>query len=141
LDGTLVDLDVDWEGYKKERGNRDVMKCLDLRERFELENIDNIGVRERVVNIARGLCDKKLAIFSRNTHKTISTAIKDMGIKFDMIISINDVEKPKPDPEGLELILNKTNVKKEKALFIGDSDIDRIAGERAGIKTLMVNEI
>lgn len=53
---------------------------------------------------------------------------------FDMVVTALDVKKPKPDPESIKLILDTLRVKKERALFVGDSEIDRIAALSSGIK-------
>jgi phosphoglycolate phosphatase-like HAD superfamily hydrolase len=38
----------------------------------------------------------------------------------------------------LERALGKYNIKKENALFIGDSERDKIAGENGGIRSIQV---
>jgi pyrophosphatase PpaX len=116
------------------------MECLDILERYELARIDNLKVIQNMVDLARRFPGKK-AIFSKNTRKVVEKAVQAMGLEFDMIVSINDVEKPKPDPEGLENIIKALNVKRERIIYIGDSETDRIAGEKAGVKTVLVSEL
>lgn len=141
LDGTLIDIPVDWEAYKAERGHRNIMECLDILEKYEMKNINDIRLKNDIIDLARNLSDKKLAIFSKTTRKVVDIAIKKIGIKFDIIVSINDVVKPKPDPEGIEIILKKLGIPKEKTIYIGDRDVDKKAGERAGVKTVLVSEL
>ena len=141
LDGTLVDIDVDWESYKSERGDRDAMDCLDLLEKYEMKNIEKMELKQDIVNMAKNLSNKKLAIFSKTTRRVVDEAIKRMGIEFDVVVTINDVMKPKPDPEGIEIILKQLGIPKEKTIYIGDREVDKIAGERAGVKTVLVNEL
>jgi HAD superfamily hydrolase (TIGR01509 family) len=53
---------------------------------------------------------------------------------FDMVVTALDVKNPKPHPESVEKILRAFNLKKEEAVFIGDSEIDQQTAESAHIK-------
>jgi len=53
---------------------------------------------------------------------------------FDMVVTALDVKNPKPHPESIEKILEAFKLKKEEAVFIGDSELDQQAAESAGIK-------
>ena len=58
---------------------------------------------------------------------------------FDVVISADDVNIPKPDPSGIDKALEKLNIKnKEEVLYIGDNDIDYITASNAGVDTLLV---
>lgn len=45
----------------------------------------------------------------------------------------DDVEKPKPDPEGLLKLLELFGVRKNELLYIGDSHVDEKAAAAAGV--------
>jgi len=53
---------------------------------------------------------------------------------FDMVVTALDVTRPKPAPESVEKILTNLAVHKEKAIFIGDSEVDRETASSSGIK-------
>ena len=53
---------------------------------------------------------------------------------FDMVVTAIDVKNPKPHPESIEKILQAFNLKREDAIFIGDSELDQQAAKSAGIK-------
>ena len=53
---------------------------------------------------------------------------------FNIIITAEDVNLKKPNPEGLEKILKYTKYDKNDALFLGDSRVDQLAAFNAGIK-------
>ena len=53
---------------------------------------------------------------------------------FDMVVTALDVKNPKPHPESIEKILQAFKLKREEAVFIGDSELDQQAAESAGIK-------
>ena len=40
------------------------------------------------------------------------------------MITPEDISKPKPDPESIDIILNTLNVSKEQALVVGDTIVD-----------------
>lgn len=50
----------------------------------------------------------------------------------DFVIAGDLVKAPKPDPEGLELALERLGVAREDALFCGDTVLDAEAAQRAG---------
>ena len=58
---------------------------------------------------------------------------------FDVVISADDVNTPKPNPEGIYKAMEKVGIKDKKdVLYIGDNDIDYYSGTNAGIDTLLV---
>ena len=63
--------------------------------------------------------------------------IEDM---FDVVISADDVNSPKPDPEGIYKAMEKVGIKnKGDVLYIGDNDIDYFSGSNAGVETMLVS--
>jgi len=53
---------------------------------------------------------------------------------FDMVVTALDVKNPKPHPESIEKIIQKFNLNKEEAVFVGDSEVDQQTAKSAGIK-------
>lgn len=81
----------------------------------------------------------RLAVF---TTKYSSAALLGLNLfdlvpYFDMILSGDQVQKSKPDPEGIYTILNE--LKCDKAVMVGDSAGDILSGKNAGIYTVGVN--
>ena len=63
--------------------------------------------------------------------------IEDM---FDVVISADDVDSPKPNPEGIYKAMEKVDIKnKGDVLYIGDNDIDYFSGSNAGVETMLVS--
>ncbi|PLX69821.1 MAG: HAD family hydrolase [Denitrovibrio sp.] len=60
----------------------------------------------------------------------------DMGNYFSYSVTTMDVAKPKPDPEGIHMIMEKFNAKKEDILFIGDAFTDYYAAKAADVQFL-----
>jgi pyrophosphatase PpaX len=53
----------------------------------------------------------------------------------DCLVSSDDVQYPKPDPEGVHLALEKMEVAADRLLFVGDAPADIEAGKAAGVCT------
>lgn len=59
---------------------------------------------------------------------------------FDVIITADDVNIPKPDPSGINKALEKTNIiDKSSVLYIGDNDIDYFTANNANVDSLLVS--
>jgi phosphoglycolate phosphatase len=72
---------------------------------------------------------------STNRTNTINQVLKTFALDsyFDLVISAQDVERPKPDPESLYRILAHFRISPEQGLFIGDSEVDAQTALRAGV--------
>jgi HAD superfamily hydrolase (TIGR01509 family) len=53
---------------------------------------------------------------------------------FEMVVTALDVKNPKPHPESIEKILQECNLRKEEAVFVGDSEVDQQTAKSSGIK-------
>jgi phosphoglycolate phosphatase len=53
--------------------------------------------------------------------------------RFDMVVTSADVTRPKPDPEGALRILGSLGIHPDEAVFIGDSSVDQMTAQGAGI--------
>ena len=54
---------------------------------------------------------------------------------FDIIVTCDDVENPKPDIEGLVKIVNFLKINPKDLLYIGDQKSDGLTGKKASIQT------
>ena len=52
-----------------------------------------------------------------------------------MVVSANDVQRGKPDPEPVRLILQRLAVCASEALVVGDASFDIMMGRAAGCRT------
>ncbi len=75
-----------------------------------------------------------------NRSATIPALIDHLGLQgiFDAVASARDKVRPKPAPDILELCLQRAAVEASRAVYVGDSETDRIAAEGAGIHFLGV---
>ncbi len=73
------------------------------------------------------------------TSKRRDTAVKGLQLMnmekyFPVIVSLDEVTKPKPDPQPLYTALDQLGRKAGQALMVGDSEHDILAGKNAGTK-------
>ncbi len=82
----------------------------------------------------RGL---KMAIVSTKKRNTILHGLRLMGVSelFDTVISLDDVENPKPDPEPILKALKELSSSAAESLMIGDNSHDIEGGKNAGVRT------
>ena len=78
-------------------------------------------------NIKMGVCTNKPHEYAL---KCVKTYFKGYNIK---TIGAGNIYPLKPNPKGLNEILNKFNIKPSNCLFVGDSDIDIITAKNAKI--------
>jgi HAD superfamily hydrolase (TIGR01509 family) len=78
--------------------------------------------------------DRRIALFT-NRSNTIGPLLDafDLAPYFELVISSQDVDRPKPHPEGLYKILERFQTPSGRALFIGDSPSDAAAASAAGV--------
>ena len=53
---------------------------------------------------------------------------------FEMVVTAMDVEHPKPHPESVDKILQRFYLRKEEAVYVGDSEVDRQTARASGIQ-------
>lgn len=54
------------------------------------------------------------------------------------VVCGDDLPTHKPHPGGIEEILRRLDVARGQALFVGDADVDVLAGAEAGVRTLLI---
>ena len=91
-----------------------------------METLD--ALRERGVDMA--------IVTSRHRESTLR-GIDLCGLtdRFDVIVTPEDVQSPKPHPEPVLTALSRLGATPEEAIFIGDSPHDIAAGREAGTRT------
>ncbi len=75
-----------------------------------------------------------------SNRRRLLPALSGAGLEgyFSMAVGMEDVGVPKPDPESIYLVLQKLGVSKDRAYFVGDSEVDAIAARNAGIRFIGV---
>ncbi len=70
-----------------------------------------------------------------NRGKSLPLVLQTLGLQelFDLTVSCYDVTHPKPHPECLQKILHHFQASPLEALYIGDSPVDLVVAEAAGV--------
>lgn len=82
----------------------------------------------------------RLAIITNKGRRTTAITLEQCGLApyFDVVVTGDDVSRPKPDPEGIRLALARLRAEPQEAWFIGDAPVDVLAGRAAGTRTCAV---
>ena len=88
------------------------------------------GIKKELKNLEQHFY---LALFTSKNKNRVSKILKRENLKFKKIITLNDVIKSKPNPEGLLKIIKNFNFKKKDIYYLGDTYHDLLAAKRAGI--------
>jgi len=75
-----------------------------------------------------------------NRSGTVPALVEHLELAdiFDAIACARDRVRPKPAPDILNLCIERAGVPRERAVYIGDSPIDRVAALEAGIHFIAV---
>ena len=78
-----------------------------------------------------------LAIASSRGHHSLTDFVNRFGLAdcFSAIVGADDVKNAKPDPEPVNIILNKLRTDADSAIVVGDTAFDITMGRRAGAHT------
>jgi phosphoglycolate phosphatase len=77
-----------------------------------------------------------LGVVSTKFRPRLEAILRRDGLlaQIDVIVGSDEVERPKPDPEGLERALHRLRLGPERALYVGDSVVDAETAARAGVR-------
>jgi HAD superfamily hydrolase (TIGR01509 family) len=85
--------------------------------------------------VARGV--RTGVVTSKTTDRvTIDAELTGLTSLVDVIITGDDVEQGKPDPQGIRMALTALGVDAAAALYVGDGTVDIRAGKAAGLRTV-----
>lgn len=102
------------------------------------------GARDLLVHLkARGTA---IGIVTRNARRVSEQILARGGLPFDVLVTRDDVERTKPDPEHLIEALERLSsvcdgspeLRPEEAVMVGDNWMDMQAGRAAGCATIGV---
>ena len=80
-----------------------------------------------------------IALFTSKNKKRVDKILHNFKIKFEKIVTMDDVVKTKPDPEGLLKIIKLYPYNKNKIFYLGDTNHDFFAAKKSKIKFLHCN--
>ncbi|HKZ52323.1 MAG TPA: HAD-IA family hydrolase [Candidatus Acidoferrales bacterium] len=97
------------------------------------------GVREGLAELAAA--GRILTVLTNKPERFSRRILEGLGLAdfFLQVYGGNSFERKKPDPIGIETILRETGEEKDRALMVGDSEIDILTARNAGIRVCGVN--
>ena len=83
---------------------------------------------------------KVLGIATTNRKETIEMFFDNFGMReyFSYVITGEDVQKRKPDPEVYNLAVEKSGLSKEELLAVEDTSIGLSSAKRAGLRCVVI---
>lgn len=156
LDGTLVRLAVDWAAVRRavakilesggaDPGDADLWSMLDIADEAGLAEeveatiaeFERTGAREseRLPLAAELPQDIPVGVCSLNCAEACEIALNThgLGAYVDSVVGRDSLPEQKPDPEPLLAVLERLDAEPSRSLFVGDSDSDALAAQRAGV--------
>jgi HAD superfamily hydrolase (TIGR01509 family) len=89
------------------------------------------GIEESLIALRRRL---PLAVFTGASRRACEMLLDGTGLigHFDVLVGGDEVERPKPEPDGIDLACSRLGVPPEASAYIGDAPNDLEAARRSG---------
>jgi HAD superfamily hydrolase (TIGR01549 family) len=101
------------------------------------ENPEPFGETKEVLKRVVENGGKNYIVSNRDLQVVEFLEAVDVIQYFSYVITSNDHFPRKPDPTALEYLVSHFDVEKDKALMIGDREVDLLSGKNAGIKSVL----
>ena len=81
----------------------------------------------------------KLGVVTNKMHNMTMVALNNLKLTpyFDLVVGYDDVKIGKPDPEGINKAIALLG--SQKAIYLGDNDIDLVSANNAHIDSILVH--
>ncbi|MFV0380101.1 MAG: prolipoprotein diacylglyceryl transferase [Anaerorhabdus sp.] len=120
------------------------LSALDLIEEYKAYNLkihpEKVTLMENCTEILKYLKDQKydVAIVSSKSAQSIEVGMNLFNLNdyVDIIVSNDDVENCKPDPEGIMKACKLLNRGHDDCIYVGDSTSDIMAAKNAGVYSI-----
>lgn len=103
---------------------------------------DSISPFPGMIELIRELKEKeyKIAVVTSRLRNTTMEGLRkyELDKLFDVIVTMDDCTKHKPDPEPALIALKKLNSKPEETMMLGDSKFDIACANNAGVTSALV---
>jgi pyrophosphatase PpaX len=83
---------------------------------------------------------RRLGIVTAKRQETVELAFSYLPLEhfFDIVVGSDDTERHKPDPQPLQHALERLDVDRDEAAYVGDSPFDVRAAKAAGMHAIAV---
>jgi pyrophosphatase PpaX len=134
-----------WQSLEKLLNTKDeqeIKRVFEMAHDSSLRNSELLEFPEKLDEMLEELHKKyRLAIVTSRIKVGVDDIFSAKEIKhlFDVVVSFEDYENPKPHPEPLQVALSKLEVEAGEAIYIGDSKSDVEAAKAAGMKCVFLS--
>jgi phosphoglycolate phosphatase len=106
----------------------------------EVGAADEADIHQGVPELLQWLQEEgvRIGIVTRNCRVAVDRILERNTLPYDVLLTRDDVELVKPDPEHLLAALRALEVEPHHALMVGDHPMDVRAGRLAGTRTVAV---
>ena len=140
LDQTLVDTDDMKELREAGKHRNDAAYAGEVRAAFtsrDRELLDFLALTLLQLNHP----EMKMGIFTRSPRRYVDVVLEQIGVNWDVVIAYEDVQRYKPDGQGIIRAMNAVGMTKVSdladVLLVGDSDVDIRAAYHAGCRAAL----
>ncbi len=81
----------------------------------------------------------KIGIVTTKSRDTATEALEETKLKYDVLITSEDVSRIKPDAEPVLKALEKLKIKPEEAVMVGDHNFDIQSAKNAGVVAIGID--
>ncbi len=97
--------------------------------------LSHLTVEPHLVALLEKLRPNIKTAIATNRTDTMNMLLADFKLDgyFDLVVTSSDVKRPKPHPDELLKILEYFKLESYQAIYVGDSRLDQLAAQEAGI--------
>lgn len=136
-------LQITMEKYFPGKNEDEIKEAIDIYRSYQVDHYKELiemfpGMAQLIKDLkARGY---KVGLVTSRLRNSTEIGLKKFGLleAFDYIVTADDTEKHKPDPEPVLIALEKLQAKPEEAIMIGDSMFDILCAQNAGVEAVLV---
>lgn len=96
------------------------------------------GIKELITEL-RSMGVKTAVVSNKADYGVQSLCVDYFDGLFDYAVGEREGVRRKPYPDSVNDVLNKLNVSREKAVYVGDSEVDFATGQNAKMDVIMVS--
>lgn len=125
-------------------GDEHLEEVHEAKKKLYAKYIDKVVVNTHLFDVIDGIRDKyNIVMVTTATRKNVMDMLTYFNIedKFDLILSQEDIEKPKPDPEGFLKAMEICKARPENTVIYEDSDVGLAAAEKTGAGVVKIEFI
>lgn len=153
MDGTIVDVDYDWNQIRSElmTQGKPILTYLShleepeksekwrILEKHEDEATHKARLKPGIRELLDWLTEKgvKKALVTNNSQKNVSFLLKKFDMEFEYVIT-RESGLWKPSAAPILAVLKKLGLKREECCVVGDSHFDVKAANKAGIAYVFI---